>query len=162
MGVITRLNDNDARDAFSEFERWTRERDRKCGLENKDNVPLKELSSSEGCLSDYFDRKIAAVTAAKGDPKKLFGTQHTSPVPNADAVDLCVAQIHAAQIPQRLNHQSRAHQKRKRHCELRHHQGIPQPHAAAGFTDSPAFLKRFLQRDIRRPQSRNQSKEYAS
>ena len=71
------------------------ERDRKCGLENKDNVPLKELSSSEGCLSDYFDRKIAEVTAAKGDPKKLFGTQHMSPVPNADAVDLCVAQIHS-------------------------------------------------------------------
>src|SRR3984957_5507790 len=72
-------------------------RDRKCGLENKDNVPLKELSSSEGCLSDYFDRKIAEVTAAKGDPKKLFGTQHMSPVPNADAVDLCVAQIHSTQ-----------------------------------------------------------------
>jgi uncharacterized protein YecT (DUF1311 family) len=97
MGVITRLKDNEARDAFGEFERWTRERDRKCGLENKDNVPLKELSPSESCLSDYFDRKIAEVTSAKGDPKKLFGTQHMSPVPNADAVDLCVAQIHAAQ-----------------------------------------------------------------
>jgi uncharacterized protein YecT (DUF1311 family) len=97
MGVITRLKDNEERDAFGEFERWTRERDRKCGLENKDNVPLRELASSEGCLSDYFDRKIAEVTAAKGDPKKLFGTQHMSPVPNADAVDLCVAQIHATQ-----------------------------------------------------------------
>ena len=97
MGVITRLKDNEERDAFGEYERWTRERDRNCGLENKDNVPLKELSSSEGCLSDYFDRKIAEVTAAKGDPKKLFGTQHTSPVPNADAVDLCIAQIHSTQ-----------------------------------------------------------------
>jgi uncharacterized protein YecT (DUF1311 family) len=96
MGLITRLNDNDARGAFEEFERWTRERDRKCGLDNKDNVPLAELSSSEGCLSEYFDRRIAEVTAAKGDPKKLFGRQHPSPVPNADAVDLCVAQIHSA------------------------------------------------------------------
>ena len=29
MGVITRLKDNEERDAFGEFERWTRERDRK-------------------------------------------------------------------------------------------------------------------------------------
>lgn len=97
IGVVTRLNDNEARDAFAEYERWTRERDRKCGLVNKDNVPLQELSSSEGCLSDYFERKMAEITAAKGDPKKLFGTQQMSPVPNADAVDLCVAQIHSTQ-----------------------------------------------------------------
>lgn len=96
MGLITRLNDNDARGAFEEFERWTRERDRKCGLDNKDNVPLAELSSSEGCLSEYFDRRIAEVAAAKGDPRKLFGRKYPSPAPNADAVDLCVAQIHSA------------------------------------------------------------------
>ena len=96
MGTITKLKDNEARDAFDEFERWTRERDRKCGLANKENVPLQELSPSEGCLSDYFAGKTAEVTAAKGDPKKLFGTQRTSPVPNADAVDLCMAQIHSA------------------------------------------------------------------
>ena len=95
MGVITKLKDNEARDAFDEFERWTRERDRKCGLANKENVPLRELSPSEGCLSDYFAGKTAEVTAAKGDPKKLFGKQLTSPAPNADAVDLCVAQIHS-------------------------------------------------------------------
>jgi uncharacterized protein YecT (DUF1311 family) len=96
MGIITRLKDNEERDAFDEFERWTRERDRKCGLDNKDNVPLAELSSSEGCLSDYFDRRIAEVSAAKGDSKKLFGRQHLPTSPNADAVDLCVAQIHSA------------------------------------------------------------------
>jgi uncharacterized protein YecT (DUF1311 family) len=97
MTVITKMKDDEAREAFGEFERWTRERDRQCGLDNKDNVPLRELSPSEGCLSDYFDRKTAEVTAAKGDPKKLFGRQRVSPVPNADAVDLCVAQIHATQ-----------------------------------------------------------------
>jgi uncharacterized protein YecT (DUF1311 family) len=97
MALITKLKEDEARDAFGEYERWTRERDRNCGLENKDNVPLQELSSSEECLSDYLDRKITEVTAAKGDPKKLFGTQRTSPVPNADAVDFCVAQIHSAQ-----------------------------------------------------------------
>lgn len=96
MGLITRLNDSDARGAFEEFERWTRERDRKCGLDNKDNVPLAELSSSGGCLSEYFAGRIAEVAAAKGDPKKLFGKRHLSPAPNADAVDLCVAQIHSA------------------------------------------------------------------
>jgi uncharacterized protein YecT (DUF1311 family) len=96
MGAITKLKDNEARDAFDEFERWTRERDRKCGLANKENVPLRELSPSEGCLSDYFAGKTAEVIAAKGDPKKLFGKQRTSPVPNADAVDLCMAQIHSA------------------------------------------------------------------
>ena len=97
MGLIIPMKDDEARDAFGEFERWTRERDRQCGLDNKDNVPLQELSSSEGCLSDYFDRKIAEVAAAHGDPKKLFGKQHLSPAANADAVDLCVAQIHSTQ-----------------------------------------------------------------
>jgi uncharacterized protein YecT (DUF1311 family) len=96
MGVITKLKDNEARDAFDEFERWTRERDRKCGLANKENVPLHELSSSEACLSDYFAGKTAEVVAAKGDPKKLFGKKPISPAPNADAVDLCLAQIHAS------------------------------------------------------------------
>jgi uncharacterized protein YecT (DUF1311 family) len=95
MGVITKLKENEARDAFDEFERWTRERDRKCGLANKENVPLRELSPSEACLSDYFAGRTAEVIAAKGDPKKLFGKQRVSPTPNADAVDLCVAQIHA-------------------------------------------------------------------
>jgi len=94
--VIAKLNESESKEALSEFERWTRERDRKCGLVGKDNVPLQELSSSEGCLADYFARKIAEVSVAKGDPKKLFGQQHISPVPNADAVDFCVAQIHAA------------------------------------------------------------------
>jgi len=96
IGLIAKLNENEARDALAEFERWIRERDRKCDLENKENVPLRELSSSEGCLADYFARKIAEVAAAKGDPKKVFGRQHISPLPNADAVDLCVAQIHSA------------------------------------------------------------------
>jgi len=95
LGSITKLKENEAREALAEFERWTRERDRKCRLDDKDNVPLKELSPSEGCLADYFTRKIAEVTAAKGDPKKVFGRQHMSPLPNADAVDLCVAQIHS-------------------------------------------------------------------
>jgi uncharacterized protein YecT (DUF1311 family) len=96
MGLIAKLKESEAKEALSEFDRWTRERDRKCGLEGKDNVPLQELTSSEGCLADYFDRKIAEVTAAKGDATKVFGRQLVSPAPNADAVDLCVAQIHSA------------------------------------------------------------------
>ncbi len=96
VGLIARLKENEAREAFAEFERWTRERDRKCGLEDKDNVPLQELSSSESCLADYFTRKIAELAAAKGDPKKVFGRHAVSSFPDADAVDLCVAQIHMA------------------------------------------------------------------
>jgi uncharacterized protein YecT (DUF1311 family) len=96
LGLIAKLKENEAREAFAEYERWTRERNRKCGLEDKDNVPLQELSSSEGCLADYFTRKIAEVVAAKGDPKKVFGQHRVSPLPDADAVDLCVAQIHLA------------------------------------------------------------------
>jgi uncharacterized protein YecT (DUF1311 family) len=96
IGLIAKLKENEAKEAFSEFDRWTRERDRKCNLEGKDNVPLQELTPSEGCLADYFDRKIAEATAAKGDPKRIFGRQLISPAPNADAVDLCVAQIHSA------------------------------------------------------------------
>ena len=96
MSVINKMKEDESKGALSEFDRWTRERDRKCELEGKDSVPLRELSSSEGCLADYFNRKIAEVAAARGDPKKVFERQLVSPVPNADAVDLCVAQIHSA------------------------------------------------------------------
>ena len=96
LELVARLNENDARDALAEYERWSRERDRKCDLEGKDNVPLEELSSSESCLVDYMNRKTAELVAAKGDPSKAFGRQLLSPLPNADAVDLCVAQIHSA------------------------------------------------------------------
>jgi hypothetical protein len=95
LGLIAKLRDDEARDALSEFERWSRERDRKCNLQDKDNVPLQELSSSEGCLADYFSQRLAQVAAAKGDPNKIFGRQSISSQPNADAVDLCVAQIHS-------------------------------------------------------------------
>jgi uncharacterized protein YecT (DUF1311 family) len=96
LGLIARLNENDARDAFAEYARWLRDRDRKCDLAGKDNVPLQELSSSEGCLTEYLDRKTAEIVAAKGDPKRIFGRHLSSPTPDADAVDLCVAQIHSA------------------------------------------------------------------
>ena len=96
LQLVARLKPDDARNALSEYERWGRERDRKCALADKDNVPLEELSSSEGCLSDYFNEKTAEVAAAKGDPGKIFGRHLASPSPDADAVDLCVAQIHAA------------------------------------------------------------------
>jgi uncharacterized protein YecT (DUF1311 family) len=95
LGLIVKLKENEARDAFAEFERWGRERDRKCNLAGKENVPQQELSPSEGCLSDYFTRKLAEVAAAKGDPKRVFGRHQISPSPDADAVDLCVAQIHS-------------------------------------------------------------------
>lgn len=96
LGLISRLKEDDAREAFAEYERWSRERDRKCGLVGKDNVPLDELSPSANCLAEYMREKTAEIAAAKGDPKKVFGRPLASPLPDADAVDLCVAQIHAA------------------------------------------------------------------
>jgi uncharacterized protein YecT (DUF1311 family) len=96
LPLIAKLKENDARQAFVEFERWSRERDRKCDLADKDNVPLSELPSSEGCLAEYFNRKLAEVAAAKGDPKQVFGRHQFSSSPDADAVDLCVGQIHLA------------------------------------------------------------------
>ncbi len=96
MGLIGRMQQAGAKDAFAEYERWTRDRDRQCRLVDKDNVPLDELSSSASCLSDYMRQKTAEVAAAKGDPKRVFGRNMPSPLPNADAVDLCVSQIHSA------------------------------------------------------------------
>jgi uncharacterized protein YecT (DUF1311 family) len=96
LGLIAKLKGDEARAAFSEYERWSRERDRSCNLTDKENVPLEELSPSESCLAEYMSRKTAEIVAAKGDPKRIFGQHPFSPVPDADAVDLCVAQIHSA------------------------------------------------------------------
>jgi hypothetical protein len=104
------LKESDARDALTEYERWSRERDRRCNLVGKDNVPLQELSSSEICLAEYMARKTAEIIAAKGDPKKIFGRPQLSPLPDADAVDLCVGQIHAANACQNFLTVSRVFQ----------------------------------------------------
>jgi uncharacterized protein YecT (DUF1311 family) len=96
LALVAKMRDEDAKAALSEYARWTRDRDRKCDLDDKDNVPLAELSSSEACLADYMNRKSAEIAAAKGDAKKVFGQSQAAVTPDADAVDLCVAQIHSA------------------------------------------------------------------
>ena len=96
VGLIAKMKEDDAREAFAEYERWSRDRDRQCNLVGKDNVPLEELSASASCLADYISKKSAEITAAKGDSRKIFGRPLASRLPDADAVDLCVAQIHAA------------------------------------------------------------------
>jgi uncharacterized protein YecT (DUF1311 family) len=96
LKLIGKLNESDAKDAFAEFARWTRDRDRKCNLAGKENVPLSELSDSEDCLADIMKQGEAEIIAAKGDPKKLFGRHLPSLLPDADAVDMCMAQIHTA------------------------------------------------------------------
>ena len=96
LALIAKLKEDDAKEAFAEYGRWIRDRDRKCNLVDKDNVPLDELSSSEGCLADIIAQKTAELVAAKGDPKRVFGRHPLAVLPDADAVDLCVAQIHAA------------------------------------------------------------------
>ena len=96
LALIAKLPEEEQKQAFGEYARWIRDRDRKCDLAGKDNVPLAELSSSDGCLSDFMRDTTVDMVAAKGDPKRVFGRHRPSPLPNADAVDLCVAQIHAA------------------------------------------------------------------
>ncbi len=73
LGLIAKLKGDDAKAAFAEYERWSRERDRTCNLTDKDNVPLEELSSSENCLAEHISRKTAEIMAANGDPKRIFG-----------------------------------------------------------------------------------------
>jgi uncharacterized protein YecT (DUF1311 family) len=96
LKLIGKLNQSEANDAFAEYARWTRERDRQCHLDGKDNIPLQELSPATTCLADYMKRKATEFAAAQGDPKKLFGRHLPAPLPNADAVDMCVGQIHTA------------------------------------------------------------------
>ena len=40
LALIAGLKDNARKDAFAEYARWTRDRDRKCELVGKDNVPF--------------------------------------------------------------------------------------------------------------------------
>jgi len=96
LALIGKLDPTAARFAFAEYGRWTRERDRKCNLVGKENVPLEELGTAEDCLADYLKRKTDEIAAAKGDPKKVFGRQVAAREPDTDAVDFCAARIHAA------------------------------------------------------------------
>ncbi|WP_439402162.1 lysozyme inhibitor LprI family protein [Bradyrhizobium sp. DASA03068] len=96
LGLIGKLDPTAARFAFAEYGRWTRERDRKCNLVGKENVPLHELESAEDCLAEHLKRKTDEIRAAKGDPKKVFGRQVAARSPDTDAVDFCAARIHAA------------------------------------------------------------------
>jgi uncharacterized protein YecT (DUF1311 family) len=96
LALIGRLGDADAKDAFAEYARWIRDRDRKCGVAGKDNVPLDEIAAAMPCLADALRERTAEITTAKGDPRRVFGRQAPPLRPDADAVDLCVARIHAA------------------------------------------------------------------
>lgn len=95
LGLIGKLDPAAARFAFAEYGRWTRERDRRCNLVGKENVPPRELGSAEDCLVDYLKRKTDEIAAAKGDPKRVFGRQVAAREPDTDAVDFCAARIHA-------------------------------------------------------------------
>lgn len=92
--LIGKLKDDEAQEAFAEYARWIRDRDRKCNLAGKDNVPLAELAPSQDCLEDFLKEMTAGMTAARNDPKRVFGRHLAASRPNADAVDLCVSQIH--------------------------------------------------------------------
>ena len=96
LALIGKLDPTAARFAFAEYGRWTRERDRKCNLVGKENVPPQELGTAEDCLAEYLKRKTDEIAAAGGDPKKVFGRQVSAREPDADAVDFCAARIHAA------------------------------------------------------------------
>jgi len=93
--LIGKLKDNEAQEAFAEYARWIRDRDRRCNLAGKENVPLAELPpSSEDCLENWLKEMTAGMTAAQSEPKRVFARHLNASRPNADAVDLCVSQIH--------------------------------------------------------------------
>jgi uncharacterized protein YecT (DUF1311 family) len=94
--LIDKLKDDDARDAAAEYARWIRDRDRRCRLAGKDNLPLAELSSAQDCLENYLKEMTAGMLAAKGDPKRVFLRVLAASQPGANAVDLCVTRIHTA------------------------------------------------------------------
>lgn len=71
LALIGKMKEDEAKAAFGEYARWVRSRDRKCDLDDKDNVPLAELLPAETCLSAQINHKVAEVVAAKGDPKKV-------------------------------------------------------------------------------------------
>jgi uncharacterized protein YecT (DUF1311 family) len=96
LALIGKLDPTAARFAFAEYGRWTRERDRKCNLVGKENVPPQELGAAEDCLADYLKHETDEIAAAKGDPKKVFGRQVAAKEPDTDAIDFCAARIHAA------------------------------------------------------------------
>jgi uncharacterized protein YecT (DUF1311 family) len=96
LALIARLGDDDAAEAFAEYGRWIRTRDRKCDIAGKENVPVEELLPAGDCLADYMREKTAEIIAAKDDPKRIFGRRLPASSPDADAVDVCVAQIHFA------------------------------------------------------------------
>ena len=96
LGLIGRLDPTAARFAFAEYGRWTRERDRKCNLVGKENVPLAELSSAEDCLAEHLKRKTEEIAAAKGDPKKVFGRQVAAGSPTPTPSISAPRAIHAA------------------------------------------------------------------
>jgi len=98
VALFARLREDEAKSALAEYARWVRSRDRICDLDDKDNIPLSELESAEPCLSDLMKQKLAEIAAAKGDPKRFFGKDLQSPTPDADAVDICVGRIHAANV----------------------------------------------------------------
>src|SRR4029453_8955766 len=82
VALIAKMKEGEAKGALAEYARWTRTRDRICDLDDKDNVPLNELESSEPCLNDLIKQKLAEVAGARGDPKKLFGKDMLSPSPD--------------------------------------------------------------------------------
>jgi uncharacterized protein YecT (DUF1311 family) len=94
--LIGKLKDDEARDATAEYARWIRDRDRRCRLAGKDNVPPAELSSSQDCLQNYLKEMMAGMLAAQGDPKRVFLRELAASRPSADAVDLCITRIHTA------------------------------------------------------------------
>src|SRR3984893_4011513 len=64
LALVAKLKADDAKQAFAEYDRWGRDRDRKCRLADKDNVPLDELSSSEDCLAEWMTQKNSEIAAA--------------------------------------------------------------------------------------------------
>jgi uncharacterized protein YecT (DUF1311 family) len=97
LALIGKLGEDEAREAFAEYARWTRTRDRRCNLADKDNVPLEELPPSSENFAAVVGELSRGLSGSEDQrDRRRQGRPLPLPAPNADAVDACVAKIHAA------------------------------------------------------------------
>jgi len=91
------MKEDEARPLSANIPYESSPRDRKCDLDEKDNVPRAEVSALETCLAAQIHPQTAEVIAARVirngcRPRVTVALSHTR-----RGVDLCVAQIHFRQ-----------------------------------------------------------------
>jgi hypothetical protein len=71
LALTTRMKDDEAKAALGEYARWTRDRDRKCDLDDKDNVPLR-IVGGRAVPCRLFPAKNRRDHRRQGCPRQSF------------------------------------------------------------------------------------------